>query len=181
MDYNKQLQKLISDAKKAGFDLIDGEFKPSSDNPMISVMESFLFYNTTYEDSGHYYIYKDTVPMDESDYKKIIDFGKKVGKLSKKDNEFGDADYDEIFDILCKYDNSLIGFGDGSTDGQIDIMYSTYRVYSNNDDCVDFRFSKEDDNCDFPRGYVSIYKMIGSDYEKQEKVDLHLKKFMRDN
>ena len=61
------------------------------------------------------------------------------------------------------------------------MMYSTYCIYSDNDECVDVWFSKEDDNYRFPRGYISIYRMTGSDYEKQEKVDLHLKKFMRDN
>ena len=63
MDYNKQLQNLISDAKKAGFNLIDGKFKPMYDQ-MIPVVEMFLVYNTTYEETGHYYIYKDTVIID---------------------------------------------------------------------------------------------------------------------
>lgn len=180
MDYNKQLQNLISDAKKAGFNLIDGKFKPMYDQ-MIPVVEMFLVYNTTYEKTGHYYIYKDTVIIDESDYEQILHTGKKFNTLSAKDDELGETALDTILDILDKYNYSGISLAEGATDGQIDMMYSTYRIYSDNDKCVDVWFSKEYDNCEFPRGYISIYKMTGSDYKKHEKVVLHLKKFMRDN
>lgn len=65
--------------------------------------------------------------------------------------------------------------------GDITIVHNSYHVYTDNDECVDLFLTKEDDNNDFPRGYISFYMMESSDFAKAENINMRLKKFMRDN
>lgn len=72
-------------------------------------------------------------------------------------------------------------FSSLSVGGDITIVHNSYHVYTDNDECVDLFLAKEDDNNDFPRGYISFYMMESSDFAKAENVNMRLKKFMRDN
>ena len=65
--------------------------------------------------------------------------------------------------------------------GDLTIVYNSYRVYTTHDECIDLFLTKENDDDDFPRGYISFYIMERRDFEKAENVNLNLEKFMRDN
>lgn len=176
--YNTKFQSLIDEARKDGFKLSDNEFVKTEDEK-FHVMEVFLVNNTTYEDSGRFNIYKKTVKISQEDYDKIIVHAKENDcKTIKCDYRNGD---ELIERIIYSNDELNIDFSMCSIGGNISIRYNSYRVYNDNDECVDLFFTKENDDDDFPRGYISFYIMERRDFEKAENVNLNLEKFMRDN
>ena len=89
---------------------------------------------------------------------------------------------DELIErIIYNNDESGFDFSLANIGGNIEIRYNNYRVYSDKDECVDLLLTKENDDDDFPRGYVSFYIMNRSDFEESERVSINLEKFMRDN
>lgn len=176
--YNTKFQSLIDEARKDGFKLSDNEFVKTEDEK-FPVMEVFLVNNTTYEDSGRFNIYKKTVKISHEDYEKIIAHAKENDcKTIKCDYSNGD---ELIERIIYSNDEPNIDFSMCNIGGNISIRYNSYHVYSDNDECVDLFFTKENDDDDFPRGYISFYIMERRDFEKAENVNLNLEKFMRDN
>lgn len=173
--YNTKFQSLIDEARKDGFKLFDNEFVKTEDEK-FPVMEVFLVNNTT---SGQFNIYKKTVKISQEDYDKIIAYAKENDcKTIKCDYSNGD---ELIERIIYSNDELNIDFSMCSIGGNISIRYNSYRVYSDNDEYVDLFFTKENDDDDFPRGYISFYIMERHDFEKAENVNLNLEKFMRDN
>lgn len=182
---DEQLQELINEARKEGYELINGRFEKveETEEEMFPVMEMFFFNNSVYEDFGKYNIFKKTVKIDEEDFEKMISFAKENNCTDFECNyEVEDEFIDEIIDrVINKYDKSSIEFMDVNIGGTITVQLNEYRKYTTEDKCVDLWFTKENDNDDFPRGYISFYLMESSDFEKAENIDLRLEKFMRDN
>ena len=182
MNFNEELQNLIKKAESKGYEFIDGKFKNTKIG-MIPVMEVFFISNSTYEDSGRYNIYKKTVEISEEDFKKVLKYAKSNNYRNViTEDGIDDYFYENIIgDIFYKYDESKVEF-DYINNGEILVEYNNrYRIYSDNDECVDLWFSKDDDDNDLPRGYVSFYKMTMEDFKKSDDVDLNLEKFMRYN
>lgn len=176
--YNTKLQKLIEEASKDGITLHDNKFEQTEDEK-FPVMEVFFVNNSTCEDSGRYHIYKRTVKISQDDYGRIVAYAKENNYKKLKFNcSNGD---DCIEDIFYNNDESGMDFSSLSVGGDITIVHNSYHVYTDNDECVDLFLTKEDDNNDFPRGYISFYMMESSDFAKAENVNMRLKKFMRDN
>lgn len=177
-NYNEKLQKLIEEAEKDGYKLSDTGFIKTEDI-MFPVMEVFFVHNTTYEEFGRFYIYKRTVKISQEDYDKIVTYAKENDYKSIKCN-YNNGD-ELLKEIIYKNDKSGIDFSSFTIGGNIEIRYSDYHVYSDADECVDLFLTKENENDDFPRGYISFYKMKLEDFVKAEAVDFRLEKFMRDN
>lgn len=143
-------------------------------------MEVFFVDNTTYENYGYFHIYKRTTKISQDDYNTILSYAKENNYKEFKCNFEKSNDF--VNEIIFKNDNSCIDFQNRNVGGNIEIVYSDdYYIYTDGDECVDLYFTKEDDNDDFPRGYVSFYMIEMQDFEKAEKVNLHLKKIMREN
>ena len=85
MDYNKKLQKLISEAQKDGYDFIIGDsarFKRKEE--WLYVMEVFIFSKTCYEDSGKYHIFKDIYEISQDTFLRMKDSPSRIwGKEEK--------------------------------------------------------------------------------------------------
>lgn len=179
MDYNSKFQKLIIEANKDGYELIDGKFEKIQDDK-FPVMEIFFVDNTTCEDYGYFHIYKRTTKISQDDYNSILSYAKENNYKEFKCNFEKSNDF--VNEIIFKNDDSCIDFQNRNVGGNIKIAYSDdYYIYSDGDECVDLYFTKEDDDDDFPRGYISFYMIEMQDFEKAERVNLHLKKFMREN
>ena len=67
MDYNRQFQKLLKEAKENGYEFKNGTFTINEEE-FHPVMEVMLQWHTTYESEGWYYIYKKTFQIDEKDF-----------------------------------------------------------------------------------------------------------------
>ena len=194
-DFNRELNKLIEKAASKGYALKDGKFEITTQEK-VPVMETFFIYNTTYESTGYWYIYKETVKISDEDYKKILECGKKYQYTHDYNHKFKlnyDCEHegfykDVIENIVLKYDKSKIGFTDTNNhDGTVHIWYSEDDVYEFYDEdegfteYVDLWFLKEDENDDFPRGYISFYEMPLCDFVNAEHIDMCVKKYIRDN
>ena len=188
-DYNKKLNELMEEAKSNGY-TFGTDFKFHKDPEYIYVIEIFWIWNSTYEEAGMYHIYKHTFKITDEEYRQAINFGKKRHNQSihyrfDLDDEGLVDDLLAIDDIIAKYDTSYIDFLDTSTGGDICIYYQNdyYNKYTERRDaeCVDLLFSKKDDNFDFPRGYVSFYRIEAHDYTNSQSIDLHVNKFLKDN
>lgn len=185
-DYNKKLQDLLKDAKRDGYEFIDGEFKEILQD-MFPVMEMFLFNSTVYEDTGHYHLYKRTYKINENDYNMVVSYCKKNDE--KKVHMYYDCDdlgfLNNVDHVIGSYDclenYSGIDYYDSNTGGTIEIRCNNYKKYTNNDECIDLWFTKENEDDDFPIGYISFYMMKKEDFEKADYVNIKLDKFMRDN
>lgn len=183
-DYNKKLKELIKEAADHGYTFgSDNEFHKEPE--YVYVMEMFWIWNSVYEETGEYYIYKHTFKITNEEYNRMVDFGKKNDmKAICCDHLSENGICDIADDIIYKYDTSDIDFLNGF-DGSIDVQYRNdyYNRYTKEYDaeCVDLWFSKKDDNSDFPRGYISFYQMQLQDYENSQSIDLEVRKFLKDN
>lgn len=187
--YNKKLNMIIEAAEKDGCKFIDGKFIETQED-VFPVMEMFLFDSTVYEDTGRYHIFKRTYKIQENDYLKVISYCKSNdGKKINMNCCCNDMDFlDNVDHIIGSYDCfencSGIDYYDRNVGGTIEIQCNNYSRYTNNDECVDLWFTKQEENDDFPIGYISFYKIKNADFikfTKEENVDIKLKKFMRDN
>lgn len=184
MNYNDELQSLIRKAERDGYGFSDGKFEKMK-LEKFPVMEMFLVNNSTYEATGYYDVFKKTVKISDEDFVKVLEYAKENNYKKihcKYDTE--DAFVEKIIsDVIWKYDESNIEYVEVNVGGDIEVEYrDDCHIYSNHKDkCVNLWFSKPDDDDDFPRGFISFYEMTMSDFEKSDNVDLHLKKFMRDN
>lgn len=177
--YNTKLQSLIEEARKDGIGLYNNRFFERISDNKFPVMEVFFVDNTTYEEFGKYHIYKRTVKISQEDYDRIVTYAKENNyKRIRLNCSNGDDCIEEIF-----YDNDESGmdFSSLNVGGDLTIVYNSYRVYTTHDECIDLFLTKENDDDDFPRGYISFYIMERRDFEKAENVNLNLEKFMRDN
>lgn len=130
-----------------------------------------------HEDYGHVNIYKRTVKIPQEDYNEILDYAK---NNNCKDIKFDYCNGDDVIErIFYSNDTSNVDFSMGC--GDIFVRHNHYHAYTDEDECVDLLFSKDSDDDDFPRGYVSFYMMERHDFEKAENVNLNLEKFMKDN
>ena len=139
-------------------------------------MEEFLIDNSTNEYTGYWKIFKKTVKISEEDYKTIIDYAKKHDSEDIRCNCSIDIDeefLEKIIDNIAKYDESKMAITETNVGGTIRICYDddSYYIYDDGDEYVDLWFSKEDDNDDFPRGYISFYEMSSIDFEKADDID----------
>lgn len=176
--YNSKLLNLIKEARKDGIELSNEIFVKTAEEK-FPVMEVFFVNNTTYEDFGRFNIYKRTVKISQEDYDEIVAYAKKNDCKNIKCNY---NNGDELIErIIYNNDESGFDFSLANIGGNIEIRYNNYRVYSDKDECVDLLLTKENDDDDFPRGYVSFYIMNRSDFEESERVSINLEKFMRDN
>lgn len=185
-DYNYRLKKLIKEANEHGYEFTNGIFEQTKSD-RIPVMETFLVDNSTYEHTGYWAIYKKTTRISDEDYKKILKLGKKYDYKDFKINHSTKYEgfYKEVIaDIVCKYDKSRIDFINGNIGGTVRVNYEEYFGYFDRDgetEYVDLWFMKEDDNCDFPRGYISFYEMPMCDFKKAEDINLEVTKYIRYN
>ena len=186
--YNKKLNMIIEAAEKDGCKFIDGKFIETQED-VFPVMEMFLFDSTVYEDTGHYHIFKRTYKIEEIDYNKVVSYCKKNdGKKIHMYYDCDDIDFlDNVDHVIGSYDcfetSSCIDYYDRNVGGTIEIRCNDYYKYTNKDECVDLWFSKEEENDDFPIGYISFYKIKNMDFRKlkKEDIDIKLNKFMRDD
>ena len=185
MDFNKELQELINKANQNGYDFKNGKFERTKELK-FPVMEEFLIDNSTEESTGYWKIFKKTVRISEEDYKEIIDYAKKHNSEDIRcrcsidiDEEF----LEKIIDNIDKYDESKMDITETNIGGTIRIWYDdSYYIYNDEEsECVDLWFSKEYDDCDFPRGYISFYEMSSTDFEKADDINLNIEKFMKYN
>lgn len=190
-NYNEELKELIEKAARNGYALKDGKFEMTTQEK-VPVMETFFVYNTTYEDTGRWYIYKETVKISDDDYKKILEYGKKYynyhydskGYKINHDCEYEGFYEDVMENIVLKYDNSRLGYQDANIGGTVYVWHDEDHEYYDKEgytDYVDLWFSKEEDDCDFPRGYISFYEMPLCDFVNAEHIDMCVKKYIRDN
>lgn len=174
--YKSKLEELILQAEKDGYELSNNNFR-KTDNDKFPVMEVFFINNTVYEDYGHVNIYKRTVKIPQEDYNEILDYAK---NNNCKDIKFDYCNGDDVIErIFYSNDTSNVDFSMGC--GDRFVRHNHYHAYTDEDECVDLLFSKDSDDDDFPRGYVSFYMMERHDFEKAENVNLNLEKFMKDN
>ena len=190
-DFNRELNKLIEKAASKGYALKDGKFEMTTQEK-VPVMETFFIYNTTCEDTGRWYIYKETVKISDEDYKKILEYGEKYynyhydskGYKINHDCEYEGFYEDVMENIVLKYDNSRLGYQDANIGGTVYVWHDEDHEYYDKEgytDYVDLWFSKEEDDDDFPRGYISFYEMPLCDFVNAEHIDMCVKKYMRDN
>lgn len=190
-DFNRELNKLIEKAASKGYALKDGKFEITTQEK-VPVMEMFFIYNTTYEDTGRWYIYKETVKISDEDYKKMLEYGKKYYNYHYDSNgykinystEYEGFYKDVIADIVRKYDKSRIDYINGNRGGTVFVWHDEDHEYYDKEgytDYVDLWFSKEEDDDDFPRGYISFYEMPLCDFVNAEHIDMCVKKYIRDN
>lgn len=185
-DFNRELNKLIENAASKGYALKDGKFEITTQEK-VPVMEIFFIDNTTYEDTGRWYIYKETVKISDEDYKEILKLGKKYHNKEFKINCSTDYEgfcEEVIEEIVLKYDKSKIEFIDTNVGGTVRVLHDKNHEYYDKEgytDYVDLWFSKEEDDDDFPRGYISFYEMPLCDFVNAEHIDMCVKKYIRDN
>lgn len=185
-DFNYKLEKLIKEANEHGYEFTNGIFEQTKSD-IIPVMETFLIDNSTYEHTGYWTIYKNTIRISDEDYKEMLKLGKKYYDKEFKINCSTDYEgfYKEVIeDIVLKYDKSKIDFIDSNVGGTVRVWHEEEYRYFHRDgetDYVDLWFSKEDDDDDFPRGYISFYEMPMCDFKKAESINLEVTKYIRDN
>jgi hypothetical protein len=151
MDYNIELQKLIEEANTHGYEFINGEF--INNQKFIPVMEVFFMNNSTYESSGYYTVFKKTYVIRNEELEQVFNYAENHKYTTIKwDCGCEDKIYEEVLEILLKYDESKIDYIDVSVGGKIDIQFEKYMKYSNSDKVAYFYFTKDEDNDDFPRG-----------------------------
>lgn len=179
--YQEKFEKLLKEASDCGYKFNNGKFL-RNDSDFIPVMEIFTQWHTTYEAEGTYYIYKNTFEIEEKDYKEIIDWIKK-----HSDNDYNLERNEELYDlyenIILKYlnkDRECDCF-ETTLDGNVHTAYDTFDKYSGEDECVDLWLSPKQEPSEFPQGYISFYKITKKDFDKTEKVNLILDKFMKYN
>lgn len=182
MDYNKKFEEMLKDAEHNGYIFKDGKFIQNTD-VFIPVMEVFLQTKSTYEESGYYYIYKHTFTISEDDYDKLMNYAE---LMHDKTLDFNNELDDNIYDIIMKYisfDKKCDLFEDSYYDGNVFVRNETYEKYDKESQCLDLYFDYKQNNTEsrFPVGYISVYKMMNTDYAKVEDVNMWLKKFMRYN
>lgn len=185
MDFNKELQELINKANQNGYDFKDGKFERTKELK-FPVMEEFLIDNSTEESTGYWKIFKKTVRISEEDYKIIVDYAKNHNSEDIRCNCSIDIDeefLEKIIDNIAKYDESKMDITETNIGGTIRIWYDDlYYIYDDEQsECVDLWLSKEHDDCDFPRGYISFYEMSSTDFEKADDINLNIEKFMKYN
>lgn len=180
MDYNQELQKIIQMAKRDGYCFINEKFE--KENNKFPVMEILLIDNSVNEDTGYWYIFKKTYKIEYGEFEEIKTFANKNDSKSFRCccSESNDIE-DIIENIVFKYDESDINFLNANTGGYINVSYTKYSKYSEDDECVDFWFTKSNEDDDFPRGFISFYEMEVNDFEKSDNVNIHLEKFMKYN
>lgn len=185
-DFNYKLERLIKEANEHGYEFTNGIFEQTKSDK-IPVMETFFINNGVYESYGYWTIYKKTTRISNEDYKKILELGEKYSFDDYKidySTKYEGFYKDVIADIVCKYDKSNIDFTDGSRGGTIQVNYEEYFEYFDRDgetEYVDLWFIKEDDDCDFPRGYISFYEMPMCDFKKAEDINLEVTKYIKYN
>lgn len=185
-DYNYRLKKLIKEANEGGYELVNGEFEQTKLD-RIPVMETFLIDNSVYEQTGYWTIYKKTIRISDEDYKKILKLGEKYDFKDFKidcSTKYEGFYKEVIVDTVLKYDKSNIDFTSGNRGGTVRVNYEEYFEYFDRDgetEYVDLWFLKEDDDCDFPRGYISFYEMPMCDFKKAEDINLEVTKYIRWN
>ena len=59
-DFNYKLEKLIKEANECGYEFTNGIFEQTKSD-RIPVMETFFIYNSVYEQTGYWTIYKKTI------------------------------------------------------------------------------------------------------------------------
>lgn len=184
MNYNDKLKELINQAEKDGYIFFHGKFEKIKSNK-FPVIEIFFINNSICEATGYYDIYKKTVKITDEDFERIITYAKQNNDEAFCCNcTIEESSMNEIIeDIIYKYDQSNFNYLNANIGGSIIVEYrDDYAIYSDyEDECVNFWFTKQDEDDDFPRGYISFYEMTKRDFEKADDVDLHLNKFMRDN
>lgn len=181
--YNKKLNELIKSAEEYGYSFDGKKFVKNADS-FYPVMEVFLQMHTTYEDSGHYYIYKNTFEISKDDLEKMLNYSKENNTETisfKKDENFY-ALYEKIISKYLIMDKKCYLFN-CSFDGKVSIFNDTYYKYRDEQNVADFYFQYKDNDLDsdFPIGYISFYKMSYNDFQKAENVNMELHKFMRYN
>lgn len=185
-DFNYKLKKLIKEANEHGYEFTNGIFEQTKSD-IIPVMETFFIDNSTYEHTGYWTIYKNTIRISDEDYKEILKLGKKYHDEEFKINcstKYEGFYKEVIADIVCKYDKSKIDFINGNVGGTVRAWNEEEYYYFDREgytDYVDLWFSKEDDDDDFPRGYISFYEMPMCDFKKTESVNLDITKYIRYN
>lgn len=184
MNYNDELQSLIRRATRDGYEFSDGRFKKIK-LEKFPVMEMFLVNNSTYEHTGYYDIFKKTVKISDEDFDKVLEYAKENNYKKIHCNFNTEDEFVEkiISDIILKYDESNIEYVEVNVGGYITVEYrDDYYVYPEGEvKCVDLWFTKSEEDYDFPRGFISFYEITMNDFEQSDNVELHLKKFMRDN
>ena len=81
MNYNDELQNLITRATRDGYEFFDGRFE-KIELEKFPVMEMFLVNNSTYEHTGYYDIFKKTVKISDKDFDKVLGLDIKNAKMS---------------------------------------------------------------------------------------------------
>lgn len=182
MDYNKKLQKLISEAQKDGYDFIDGDsarFKRKEE--WLYVMEVFTFSKTCYEDSGKYHIFKDIYEIPKDIFLRMEDSSPRLWGKEEK------GLCGEIFELFVRRIlREIPGFTVYDwygNEGVTSFHHIQYEKYSDCDDCYEVYFTKNGKESTYPDGYISFYKMERNDYiaEKEKSINITLEKFMRLN
>ena len=182
MDYNRQFQKLLKEAKENGYEFKNGTFTINQEE-FHPVMEVMLQWHTTYESQGWYYIYKKTFQIDEKDFETIMEYIKNNNGIEfnfDSNEEFYDV-YDAIILKYLNKDPMCDVFVASDFDGNVRLLHDTFSKYTDADQCGDIQFTPIREQSQFPYGYISFYTMNNSDFANTQDVNLVLEKFMRYN
>ena len=180
--FNKRFQNILEEAQNYGYEFKNGMFEKNVDE-FFPVMEVFLQYNTSYEDEGHYYIYKNIFQISQDDYKRIMDYVNLMnGKTLDFNTDFPIELYEDTIEKYLEEDIKCDIFTNNIYDGNVEIVKRMYNRYSYEDECGEIYFKRNEYNDNgFPTGYISFFNMMNKDFEKKEYVNMWLNKFMRDN
>ncbi|WP_288682317.1 hypothetical protein [uncultured Eubacterium sp.] len=187
-DYNKKLNELIKEAKSNGYILRENSLQFQKDSGSFYVMEVFLICNSTYEHTGKWFISKKLHPIKDEHYNQIVEFAKKNNEKSIKSPISSNEELANLVkNVIGKYDDvSYEELIQPYIGGELFINYvdEYYNAFTDENDmeCVDLWLSKEDDDTNFPRGYISFYKIMSEDFYKNcNPIELKVEKFLRWN
>ena len=191
--FDKKLNELIKEAYKSGYKLKDGKFELSTPDK-FPVMEVFLFSQSTYEDYGHFNVFKETVRISNEEYQRVLNYAEENSGqdiTDKNEEEDFAQGFFEILDDVVNKNVKLYTISDFYLSHKDSI-----RIWSDEDypfeyrgdsegetKYADFYFRRDDDDSNFPQGYISFYEILASDFEKvkEQDINLDLTKFVKIN
>ena len=183
MNYIKELTELqdkqcdlIEQAEKEGYTFINGRL---TKDEYIPVIEIYARAETEYESSGCYYILKKVIPLTEEQLFEI-----KSLEITKENivEEFVYGQLANIDDKDLRYFYEILEVGRELEVEDIkdfvgkDCLDEEYSLEDNQKLYLEFFFGK--DNLD---GYISVFDMPISDFNKHDTVNLFLRKYLTVN
>jgi hypothetical protein len=181
MDFNKELQllkqkekELIDNAESKGYKFINNQFTKEE---FIPVIEIYAYGESTYESYGRFMILKKTIPLTKEQLDRIksvqqtkenlIDnFIYNSGLLAELDNTGTDTFY-EILSWVGELETENI-------ERIVENPEDEYQLQNGQNLYLEFFFESEVGM----RGYISVYDLPSDKLEKQDNVDLTLKKYL---